>query len=258
MLTLMAEWSAREDRRMTQDLAGQTAVVVGASSGMGRAIAGTLARAGAHVVASARRADRLAELQTQLADEGVQIDACSGDAGNVADVDRLMAQAAARTGRIDLLVYAAGTNTPQRGLDVLSPEGWAQLLDANLTGAFLCTRAAVPVMAGHGGGLIVYLSSAAVQRPDVSGVAYQASKHGLVGLAHGTRVDQKSHGIRTSVIFPGLCDTEILLARPVPTPREVLDQALQPQDVADAVLFLAKLPARALVPELELVPTSLW
>lgn len=243
---------------MTQELAGQTVVVVGASSGMGRAIAGTLARAGAHVVASARRAERLAELQAQLADEGLLIDTCSGDAARPADVDRLMAQARQRTGRIDLLVYAAGVNTPQRALETVTPEGWSQLLEANLTGAFLCTKAAVPVMAGHGGGLIVYLSSAAVQRPDVSGVAYQASKHGLVGLAHGTRVEQKSHGIRTSVIFPGLCDTEILLARPVPTSREILDQSLQPQDVADAVLFLARLPARALVPELQLVPSGLW
>lgn len=243
---------------MTQDLAGQTAVVVGASSGMGRAISGSLARAGAHVVASARRADRLAELQAQLADEGLPIDVCPGDAANPADVARLIEQAKSHTGRIELLVYAAGINTPRRALDVVTPDVWSQLLGANLSGAFYCTREVIPVMAGRGGGLIVYLSSAAVQRPDVSGVAYQASKHGLVGLAHGTRVEQKEHGIRTSVIFPGLCDTEILQARPVPTPRDVLDQSLQPQDVADAVLFLARLPARALVPELQLVPSGLW
>ena len=93
--------------------------------------------------------------------------------------------------------------------------------------------------------------------PDVSGVAYQASKHGLVGLAHGTRVEEKARGIRTSVIFPGLCDTEILTRRPVPTPREVLDLSLAPEDVAQAVVFLARLPARAVVPELQLLPARL-
>ena len=106
-------------------------------------------------------------------------------------------------------------------------------------------------------GLIVYLSSGCVQMPDVSGVAYQASKHGLVGLAHGTRVEEKLNGIRTTVLFPGLCDTEILDQRPVPTPREVLDQALAPEDVAAAVLFLARLPARAVVPEMQLLPARL-
>ena len=106
-------------------------------------------------------------------------------------------------------------------------------------------------------GLIVYLSSGCVQMPDVSGVAYQASKHGLVGLAHGTRIEEKSNGIRTTVLFPGLCDTEILAQRPVPTPRDMLDQALAPEDVAEAVLFLARLPARAVVPEMQLLPARL-
>ena len=112
-------------------------------------------------------------------------------------------------------------------------------------------------MRAGGGGLIVYLSSAAVQMPDVSGVAYQAGKHGLSGLAHGTRVEEKRHGIRTTVIFPGLCDTEILTQRPTPTPREILDQALDPRDIAEAVLFVASLHPRAVVPELQLLPSRL-
>jgi NADP-dependent 3-hydroxy acid dehydrogenase YdfG len=115
----------------------------------------------------------------------------------------------------------------------------------------------LPVMRRQGTGLIVYLSTGAVQRPDVSGVAYQASKHGLTGLAHGTRLEEREHGIRTSIIFPGLCETEILLKRPVPTPRDVLDKALLPEDIADAVLFLAQLPARAVVPEMQLLPSRL-
>ena len=130
------------------------------------------------------------------------------------------------------------------------------MVATNLSGAFHCTSAVLPVMREQRDGLIVYLSSAAVQMPDVSGVAYQATKHGLTGLAHGTRVEEKSNGIRTTVIFPGLCDTEILDKRPTPTPRELLDRSLDPQDVADAVRFVCELPARAVVPELQLLPSQ--
>jgi NAD(P)-dependent dehydrogenase (short-subunit alcohol dehydrogenase family) len=242
---------------MSDQLRGQTAIVVGASSGMGRAIAVALAREGAHVVAAARREERLVELEQQLRAEGCSAEVCVADVAKPDDVRRLVKQACQRTGRIELLVCAMGTNLPARALSVLSHDNWLRLIETNLTGAFACTQAVLPVMRAAGNGLIVYLSSGCVQTPDVSGVAYQASKHGLVGLAHGTRVEEKSNGIRTTVLFPGLCDTEILAQRPMPTPREVLDQALAPEDVAEAVLFLARLPARAVVPELQLLPARL-
>ena len=242
---------------MTDQLRGQTAVVVGASSGMGRAISVALAREGVHVVAAARREERLMELERQLRGEGCSVEVCVTDVAKVDEVNRLIEQARQRTGRIELLVYATGTNLPARSLSVLSHSNWLRLIETNLTGAFACTQAVLPVMRSARNGLIVYLSSGCVQMPDASGVAYQASKHALVGLAHGTRVEENSHGIRTTVLFPGLCDTEILDQRPIPTPREALDQALAPEDVAEAVLFLARLPARAVVPEMQLLPARL-
>ena len=242
---------------MSDQLRGQTAIVVGASSGMGRAIAVALAREGAHVVAAARRADRLGEVEQLLRTEGCSVETCVMDVANPDDVRRLIEQARRHTGRLELLVYATGTNLPERALNLLSHENWQRLLETNLTGAFACTQAVLPVMRVARNGLIVYLSSGCVQMPDVSGVAYQASKHGLVGLAHGPRIEEKSNGIRTTVLFPALCDTEILAQRPVPTPRNMLDQALAPEDVAEAVLFLARLPARAVVPEMQLLPARL-
>lgn len=242
---------------MTKALEHQTAIVVGASSGMGRATAVALANAGAHVVAAARRADRLDLLQQEIVSNRGSIETCVMDSTNSDDIQRLIAQALRKSGRIELLVYATGTNLPERALSVLTDDNWQQLISANLTGAFRCTKGVLPAMRAAGNGLIIYLSSACVQMPDVSGVAYQASKHGLVGLAHGTRVEEKANGIRTSVIFPGLCDTEILTKRPTPTPREVLDQSLSPDDVASAVLFLASLPPRAVVPELQLLPSRI-
>jgi serine 3-dehydrogenase len=93
--------------------------------------------------------------------------------------------------------------------------------------------------------------------PDVSGAAYQAAKRGLLGLAHAIRVEEKENGIRTCVVCPGLVDTEILDKRPVKPGPEILAKALQPEDVAEAVLAVAKLPPRAVVPEMQLLPTYL-
>ena len=139
---------------------------------------------------------------------------------------------------------------------MLKPESWDELLATNLSAAFHVTQAALPSMREQGDGLIVYVSTYAIQRPDVSGVAYQASKHGLTGLAHGTREEEKANGIRTTVIFPGLTETPLLAKRPVPTPPEVIAKALQPEDVAEACLFVATLPPRVRVPELQFVPSA--
>lgn len=242
---------------MSVSLVDLSALVVGASSGMGRATALELCRGGARVMAGARREDRLRQLQQEAAAAGLSLEVCPTDVTELKQIDNLVTAAMQRFGRIDLLVYASGTNIPERALEVLTPASWQMMLATNLTGAYLCTRRVLPVMRSAGGGLIVYLSTAAVQMPDVSGVAYQASKHGLSGLAHGTRVEEKKHGIRTSVVFPGLCDTEILNKRPAPTPQDMLDRALAPQDVAEAVVFLAQLHPRAVVPELQLLPSLL-
>ncbi len=242
---------------MSDQSSQKTAVVVGASSGMGRATVVTLAENGWKVLATARRLDRLEDLQSELQSEGLSVEVVACDVCQREQVEALIETAEQTLGRIDLLVYATGTNIPDRSLEKLTPETWEMMLSTNLSGAFLCTTNVLPVMRANGGGQIIYLSTGAVQMPDVSGVAYQASKHGLTGLAHGTRVEEKKNGIRTTIIFPGLCDTEIITKRPVPTPPEVLAQALQPQDVADAVLFVASLPPRAVVPELQLLPATL-
>jgi NADP-dependent 3-hydroxy acid dehydrogenase YdfG len=106
-------------------------------------------------------------------------------------------------------------------------------------------------------GHLIYISSISGLTPDVSGAAYQAAKRGILGLAHAIRVEEKENGIRTCVICPGLVDTEILEKRPVKPTPEMLAKALQPEDVAEAVLSVAKLPARAVVPEMQLLPTYL-
>ena len=229
-------------------------VVVGASSGMGKSIARRLVKAGAQVVLAARNEAALAALNSELGDDCL---VCPTDARKVPAVDRLIQQTLERFNRVDVLVYATGTNIPDRSLEKLNHETWEMMLATNITGAFNCTKAVLPCMQDQKQGLIIYISSTCVQTPDVSGVSYQASKHALSGLAHGTFVEQKKHGIRTSIIFPGLTDTPLVLQRPVVTPAEVLQKALQPEDVAEACLYVASAPPHARIAELVLQPAGL-
>jgi serine 3-dehydrogenase len=242
---------------MPVSLKDQVVLVVGASSGIGRESAILFAHEGARVVASARRGDRLRGLQDELTNDGHPIEIFPADTSNVAEMDQLAQHTRAQFGAVDILVYAAGTNTPDRAMKRLNPEIWDMLLSVNLNGAYYITRAVLPSMRENGAGHLIYISSISGLVPDVSGAAYQAAKRGLLGMAHAIRVEEKEHGIRTCVICPGLVDTEILEKRPVKTPAETLAKALQPQDVADAVLYVAKLPPRAAVPEMQLLPTYL-
>lgn len=237
---------------MSDVLTDQVAVIVGASSGIGRATALALARSGATTVLAARSVDKLHALAEEI---GAGSMVCPMDVEDASSIRPAVDAVVEGFGRIDVLVYAAGTNIPDRALDALTAEAWDMMLDTNLSGAFHCTRAVLPAMRAQGGGLIIYISSVAVQLPDVSGVSYQAAKHGLVGLAHGTFREEQDNGIRTTVIFPGLTDTPLVFKRPTPTPPEVMANALQPEDVAEACLFAALLPARARVPELMLMPS---
>ena len=139
----------------------------------------------------------------------------------------------------------------------LTPALWDELVSVNLNGAYYATAAVLPSMRAARSGHLIYISSISGIVPDVSGAAYQAGKRGMIGLAHAIRVEEKENGIRTCAICPGLVDTEILAKRPVKTPAETVAKALQPEDVAEVVLSIAKLPPRAAVPEIQLLPTYL-
>jgi serine 3-dehydrogenase len=242
---------------MLMSISGQVVLIVGASSGIGRAAAVLFAQEGARVVAAARREDRLQFLKGELAREQCDITVRRADATDPADMQKLAQETLAAFGRIDILVFASGTNTPDRAMERLSPELWNSVLDVNLNGAFYVTHAVLPAMRTARSGLLIYISSIGGVVPDLSGAAYQASKRGVLGMAHAIRMEEKQNGIRTSVICPGLVNTELVEKRPVKTPPEVLAQALQPEDVAETILYISKLPSRAVVPELHLLPAFL-
>jgi NADP-dependent 3-hydroxy acid dehydrogenase YdfG len=242
---------------MPVSLKDQVVLVVGASSGIGRETAVLFARDGARVVASARREERLRELQTQLQKESHPIEILSADASKVADMTKLAEFTRSKFGRIDVMVFVTGTNTPDRALTRLKPDIWDMMVSVNLNGAYYITQAVLPEMRNQKSGHLIFISSISGMVPDVSGAAYQASKRGLLGFAHAIRVEEKENGIRTCVVCPGLVETEILEKRPVKPNAETLAKALQPEDVAEVVLSIAKLPPRAVVPEMQLMPTYL-
>ncbi len=233
----------------------QVALIIGASSGIGRETANVLARQGARVMASARREDRLRSLQSDLA--GCDIEIYPADATRPADMEGLVHHTRERWGQIDIMVYATGTNTPDRNLKRLNPEIWDTLIGVNLNGAYYITHAVLPSMRERGAGHLIYIASTSALGPDISGAAYQASKRGLLGLAHAVRFEEKGNGIRTCVICPGLVDTELLEKRPVKPTPEQLAKALKPIDIAEAVLAVAQMPPRVTVLEMHVVPSLL-
>jgi serine 3-dehydrogenase (NADP+) len=235
-------------------MSGRVVLILGASSGIGRAAALLFAREGAHVVAAARRQSRLESLKEELVKERRDITVRCADVTNPEQMQLLAEETVKEFGSIDILVYASGTNTRDRSMERLSPETWDSLIDANLNGAFYATHAVLPAMRTARSGLLIYISSMGGVMPDLSGAAYQASKRGVLGLAHAVRMEEKLNGIRTSVVCPGLVNTELVEQRPVKVSPEVLAQALQPEDVAETILYVAKLPARAAIPELHMVP----
>ncbi|MFL6449498.1 MAG: SDR family oxidoreductase [Bryobacteraceae bacterium] len=242
---------------MAISLKEKIVLVVGASSGIGRATAVMFARAGARVVASARRLDRLRELEAEMRGAGFPISVQVADVSKADDMKKLVDDTQSSAGAIEILVYAAGTNIPARALSVLNPETWDMMLDANLNGAYYATYAVLPSMRAAGGGLLLYISSISGLMADASGASYQAAKRGLVGLAHAARFEERQNGIRTCVVCPGLVDTELVQKRPVKPTAEMLQAALQPEDVAEMIFAIASLPPRAVVPEIQILPTTL-
>jgi NADP-dependent 3-hydroxy acid dehydrogenase YdfG len=232
------------------------AAVTGASSGVGRATAARFLARGWAVALLARRGALLDELAAECRPSGEGVLAHAGDATDPEQVAVFVAETVRRFGRLDVFVINAGLNIRARALRDLAAEDWRRLLAVNLDAAYHCTARALPQMRTQGGGLLIYVASRSARHADRSGAGYQASKHGLVGLANAVRVEEQAHGIRATVIYPGVVNTPLVLERPAPPTPEQLAVALQPDDVAAAIEFVALLPRRVLVTDLEMAPVE--
>jgi NADP-dependent 3-hydroxy acid dehydrogenase YdfG len=227
-------------------LFGRLVVVTGASRGIGLAIAEELMAAGAHVVRLAR------SLDDASAERRTDIRCDVADAAAVADAaDRVLAE----FGAADLLVLNAGTFL-LKSLAETAPTEFEEQVASNLTGPFLVLRAFLPPMRAKGSGLVVTIGSIADRLALSGNAAYAAAKHGVRGL-HGVLAQElRGSGVRATLISPGPVDTEIWDpvdpdSRPGFTRRDAM---LRPEDVAEAILFVATRPERVAIPELHIEP----
>jgi NAD(P)-dependent dehydrogenase (short-subunit alcohol dehydrogenase family) len=231
-------------------LAGRLVVVTGASRGIGAATAEAIAAVGAHVVLAARDHEALEAVARRVRDAGGEATTAATDVSKVRDVERLFAAAEA-AGPPAALVCAAGVLTPAPFAETTLGI-WQQTLAVNLTGSFLCCRAAFTAMRSAGGGRIVNIASlsgmyATEKFPGLT--AYNVSKYGVIGLTEAIAAEGKAHGISAICISPGAVDTQMLRRanpdlRPGLTPGDVaelivavLDGPLAPASGANIPLF---------------------
>jgi len=236
-------------------LEGRVALVTGASSGIGAAIARAFVDAGARVHATARRGELIT---AALGEEHVAARRAVVHPPDLTDTAALEALAGklAVTDPIDILVCAAGTNVTERRFHELTSESWEEVRSLNLDSIFHLMRLTMPQLRTHGGDVILVASVSAAW-PDHSGPAYQASKAAVVALGRGVSRDEHTNGVRVTSILPGIVDTPLLDRRPSPPPPEVRDWCLKPEDVAAAALAAVSLPPRAHIAEMTIVATRL-
>ncbi|MBI1299760.1 SDR family NAD(P)-dependent oxidoreductase [bacterium] len=238
-------------------LEGKNVLVTGASSGIGRAVALACAKEGANVAVCARRADRLEEVAAEIRGLGVKAAICVADVAVEDEILAALAAAQTQLGSIDVLVNNAGTNLKNRTISETTVEEWQRILDINLTSAYIFTKAILPTMFERQDGVIINIASRAAMLPSVfAGVSYSASKIGMEALTKVTNEEANAHGVRACVIHPGEVETEILVhRRAAPTP-EHRARMMQGEDIAEAVVFVAALPARANVDYISIKPTK--
>jgi NAD(P)-dependent dehydrogenase (short-subunit alcohol dehydrogenase family) len=237
-------------------LEGRTVLLTGGGSGIGAAAALRLLTEGCRVAIAGRTEEKLLAVWEKAGRSGRLIYRCC-DVADPDDVKELVAWATAQLGHIDILVNNAGMNIKKRAVRDLTIENWQKLLRANLDGAFYCIHFVLPQMLERRDGLIISISSTAGKRANpLGGAAYAASKFGMHALSHCLGAEERESGIRCTVIYPGEVDTPILESRPQPVTPEQRARILQPEDVAEAIVFVASLPPRASVPELVIKPTS--
>lgn len=239
----------------------QTALIVGASGGIGRAIAITLTEAGARVALVGRDRQKLEETRAALGDAGSAAPIFTCDVTDRASVADMVKGALEALGSIGIMINAAGLNIRNRSLRTLDPVDWDRVVAANLTAAFNLIHFVAPSMRERGDGLVIQISSlSGLRASNVAGAAYSASKFGEAALGLTFGREERGRNIRSTIIYPGEVDTpflDIRAARPgggeaKPQRREGI---LKPEDVAAAVRFIAELPQRAHVPELVIKPT---
>lgn len=248
--------------RGTEPLSGRVAIVTGASSGIGEATAQALAEAGAAVVLAARRTERLEAMRERIVADGRRALAIGTDVADRPQVERLAEEAVTAFGRIDILVNNAGV-MPSSEIEALRVDDWDRMIDVNVKGVLYGVAAVLPTMLQQGTGHIVNVGSVAGRRPLPGGTVYSATKFAVRSITAGLQLELSAHrGIRVTDIQPGVVRTELTDHIPDPERRAQFQsrwserRMLEPEDVADAVVFAVTAPERVNVNEILIRPTD--
>ena len=233
------------------DLTNQVAIVSGASRGIGRAISLLLALQGATVVAVARSEAELAELTQKT--QGLSIIA---DVADEDDAEHVVQETLRQFGRLDILICNAGVGSFNE-LEHFEAAEWDRIFDTNVKGTFLLCKAAVPHFKAQKKGHIVGIASDVSKRTFAHGTVYGASKYAQDALLGSLRKEVRPHGVKVSIIYPGLVDTYFDDSTPGSASAEKTH--LKPVDIAQAVRYVLEAPAHVVIDELMLHPlTQEW
>ncbi|HEY6170359.1 MAG TPA: SDR family NAD(P)-dependent oxidoreductase [Verrucomicrobiae bacterium] len=233
----------------------KTAVVTGAGSGVGQAVAVMLAKQGWKVALIGRRAETLEDTIRMAGSHRSQFLVCPCDIADEKAVEKMAGTVLKKFATVEVLVNAAGTNAPKRSLAVLSLADYHAMMNTNLNGAYYCVQAFLPQMRARGSGTIVNIvSDAGKQASPKAGPAYVMGKFGLAGLTQAINAEERPNGIRACAIFPGDIDTPLLEKRPVVPDAAARAKMMKPEDVAECVMLAVNLPTRAVVEEILVRP----
>jgi 3-oxoacyl-[acyl-carrier protein] reductase len=233
-------------------LAGQVAIVTGASRGIGAAIAKKLASLGAHTVLTARDRDRLKKVVAEITAAGGRAESHPCDLTQPAQIDTFARFVLDRHGRCDILVNNAGVGWFQGPLHETPPEEWEQLVAINLRAPYLLLRAFAPAMIAAKRGHIINISSLAGKNPVPNGAAYAATKWGLNGMMVSTAEELRQHQVRVSLVAPGTVRTEF--GSGLSGEKSALG-AIAPEDIANIVALLATQADQSFISEVLVRPT---
>lgn len=228
-------------------LENKTAIITGAASGMGKAMALLFAREGAKVIASDWHAEDLSKVVDEIKKDGGMAEGIVCNVASKVDVEKLISRTIDSFGSLDVLVNNAGVMDEFTPVDKVSDELWDRVISVNLSGPFYTCRLAVPIMLKQGSGNIINISSVGGLQGSRAGAAYTASKHGLVGLSKNIGFMYAQKGIRCNVIAPGGVNTNIVAGMkqdPFGYERCVSGGANNPrvgesEEIARTALFLA-------------------
>ncbi len=237
-----------------KDMSERVAIVTGASSGIGEAIARGFAAASIKTVLAARSTDKLEAIAADIAATGGTALACPTDVTQEPQVLRLFEAVMAAYGRVDILVNNAGIADHVPTVD-LTLEQWQRSIDVMLTGPFLCGREAMRLMMKQKRGRIINIGSVSSRRPRPNTIGYAAAKFGLHGITQSMALDGREHGITVSIIDPGV--TESHLAGGSARPVRPATQMMKAEEIAEIALLIARLPDETNLMEAFVLPIGM-